>query len=184
MNEQRKTTIINEIKYWKKSKLLPDQYCDYLLTLYTEGEHDIEPEPEQKRSLHLRFQPSRTLLICIMVQALFLLALLVIYFTEFPLGLQISTGIFFTIAIILLANRTKRQTLALSYLYLLEAAVLLFLLTIHAVVTMFAGETLYIALATFIHCLAWFMIGWKWKLRFFTIASLLGGLLLLYFIFR
>lgn len=184
MNEQRKATIINEIKYWKKSKLLPDQYCDYLLTLYTEGEPDIEQEPGLKRSLRLRFQPNRTLLICIMVQVLFLVTLLVIYFTEFPLGLQISTGIFFTIAIILLANQTKRQTLALTYVYLLEAAVLFFLITIHAVVIIFAGEAMYIALVTFIHCLAWFIIGWKWKLRFFTIASLLGGLLLLYFLFR
>ncbi|MCM3761487.1 hypothetical protein M3212_11900 [Alkalihalobacillus oceani] len=184
MNEQRKATIINEIKYWKQSKLLPDQYCDYLLTLYTEGEPELEQEPEQKRSLPLRFQPNRTLLICIIVQALFLLALLVIYFTEFPLGLQISSGIFFTIAIILLANQTKRQALALTYVYLLEAAVLFFLITIHAVGTIFAGEAMYIALATFVHCLAWFLIGWKWKLRFFTIASLLGGLLLLYFLFR
>ncbi|ARK29345.1 hypothetical protein [Halalkalibacter krulwichiae] len=38
MDKHRKEIIIREIQYWKKSKLLPDHYCDFLLTLYSEGE--------------------------------------------------------------------------------------------------------------------------------------------------
>lgn len=41
MDQQRKTTIINEIKYWQENRLLPEKYCDYLLALYTEGEADM-----------------------------------------------------------------------------------------------------------------------------------------------
>ncbi|MEM5598685.1 hypothetical protein AAHB53_24595 [Niallia circulans] len=37
MQDQRKTIIVKEIAYWKENKMLPEHYCDYLLTLYTEG---------------------------------------------------------------------------------------------------------------------------------------------------
>lgn len=38
MNERRKKIILSEIKYWKQNHLLPDHYCDFLSTLYAEGE--------------------------------------------------------------------------------------------------------------------------------------------------
>ncbi|SDB98680.1 hypothetical protein SAMN05421734_103262 [Pelagirhabdus alkalitolerans] len=38
MDQNRKDTIIREIKYWKDNQLLPDHYCDFLLALYSEGE--------------------------------------------------------------------------------------------------------------------------------------------------
>lgn len=50
MNVQRKATIINEIKYWKDNRLLPDEYCNYLLALYTEGE-EISEETEAKSGI-------------------------------------------------------------------------------------------------------------------------------------
>jgi hypothetical protein len=34
MEQDRRKIIIKEIDYWQKSKLLPDQYCDFLLNLY------------------------------------------------------------------------------------------------------------------------------------------------------
>ena len=37
MNESRKQIIINEIIYWKKNRMLPEHYCDFLLALYTKG---------------------------------------------------------------------------------------------------------------------------------------------------
>lgn len=45
MDEKRKTIIIKEIMTWKENRMLPEQYCDYLLTLYTEGDH-----PQQSNS--------------------------------------------------------------------------------------------------------------------------------------
>ena len=48
MNQQRKRIIISEIKYWKQNKLLPDHYCDFLITLYAQGEdeEDINAKSE------------------------------------------------------------------------------------------------------------------------------------------
>ncbi|SNS59250.1 hypothetical protein SAMN05444672_101192 [Bacillus sp. OK838] len=38
MDEMRKKIIIQEINSWKESRMLPEQYCDYLLALYCQGE--------------------------------------------------------------------------------------------------------------------------------------------------
>ncbi len=46
MDETRKQIIINEIEYWKEHHLLPEQYCDFLLALYTEGNGIEKKEKE------------------------------------------------------------------------------------------------------------------------------------------
>ncbi|MFJ7854248.1 hypothetical protein ACIQX3_15905 [Peribacillus frigoritolerans] len=38
MDEMRKKIIIQEINSWKESRMLPEQYCNYLLALYGQGE--------------------------------------------------------------------------------------------------------------------------------------------------
>lgn len=40
MNDERKIMIIREIEHWRRSKLLPDQYCDFLLNLYAAPEDE------------------------------------------------------------------------------------------------------------------------------------------------
>jgi hypothetical protein len=40
MNDERKVTIVREIEHWRRSKLLPDQYCDFLLNLYADPDDD------------------------------------------------------------------------------------------------------------------------------------------------
>ena len=42
MNAKRKKIIMTEINYWKQNKLLPEHYCDFLITLYTQGNHEHE----------------------------------------------------------------------------------------------------------------------------------------------
>ncbi|QGH34956.1 hypothetical protein GI584_13315 [Gracilibacillus salitolerans] len=64
MDEERKQTIINEINYWKTHQLLPNQYCDFLLALYTEGEGAKEENREAKQAPYfLLFYFLNTLLI-------------------------------------------------------------------------------------------------------------------------
>ncbi|MHA6483745.1 hypothetical protein ACX1C1_17795 [Paenibacillus sp. strain BS8-2] len=46
LNDERKITIITEIEHWRRSKLLPDQYCDFLLNLYA----DPDEHPKQARN--------------------------------------------------------------------------------------------------------------------------------------
>lgn len=48
MDDNRRQTIVNEIEHWRRSKLLPDQYCDFLLNLYA----DPDEEAAERRPGH------------------------------------------------------------------------------------------------------------------------------------
>ena len=48
MNESRKQIIINEIIYWKKNRMLPEHYCDFLLALYTKG-NGLQDQSQKSR---------------------------------------------------------------------------------------------------------------------------------------
>ena len=85
MNEKRREIIVREIEYWKRSRLLPEQYCDYLLALYTEGEGG-HPHSRPARFAWMKWiRIFFILLICLLLPA----GVLVIYFTELSFVLQI-----------------------------------------------------------------------------------------------
>jgi hypothetical protein len=44
MNDERRKTIVREIDYWRRGRLLPEQYCDFLLNLYLD-EKGERPAP-------------------------------------------------------------------------------------------------------------------------------------------
>lgn len=50
MNEERRQTIVKEIDYWSRSKLLPQQYCDFLLNLYVDPDQEEDPKKRQASS--------------------------------------------------------------------------------------------------------------------------------------
>jgi hypothetical protein len=177
MDNQRKEIIIKEIKYWKKSKLLPDHYCDFLLTLYTKGEHLNEDGKEKNHFIHFK-----AVMLFISIQALFLLAVLVIYFTDFSLLMQIAIVIFIAITMILITKKTRNELL--YSLYAMMAAFVLFLLTVHFVLFFEHASSNGLLLAILGHSLAWFYIGWKWSIRFFVIAAILAIFVLLFILVR
>jgi hypothetical protein len=48
VDHEKKTVIVKEIEHWRRSKLLPDQYCDFLLNLYRNPE-TVQTRQERKR---------------------------------------------------------------------------------------------------------------------------------------
>lgn len=89
MQDQRKTIIVKEIAYWKENKMLPEHYCDYLLTLYTEGNGVEENTISKKRS---GFLLSSLLFFSFIPITIFLL-----YFTELSFILQMAISLIFLI---------------------------------------------------------------------------------------
>ena len=73
MRDERTKTIVREIKYWKQYRLLPDEYCDFLLALYTQGETEKE---QPNKDVH---HPLFYLWMCLSL-LLLPLSFLVIYF--------------------------------------------------------------------------------------------------------
>src|SRR6478735_8070828 len=87
MDENRKQIIIKEIGYWKNNKLLPEQYCNFLLALYTEGTGINETNQGSKNPKNRKKVFVWLLLIPIIV--------FIVYFTELSLILQIVFAIVF-----------------------------------------------------------------------------------------
>jgi hypothetical protein len=84
----KKKLIVNEIESWRRSKLLPEQYCDFLQNLYLD---DLEDRPKNLvgRAVRKIEQASRRQ--WLLGFGIFtLICLVVLYFNAFPLALQIG----------------------------------------------------------------------------------------------
>lgn len=53
MDQEKRKTIVREIEHWRRSKLLPEHYCDFLLNLYDDNpaEHDEKIMGVSKNSI-------------------------------------------------------------------------------------------------------------------------------------
>ena len=94
MTEDRIRTIINELHYWKKNKMLPDVYCDYLIALYTKGE-TVSDDTELK-STYKRSSVFKTVNVFLLIMIL-PLALLIMYSTYFPSHIQAGILLLFIV---------------------------------------------------------------------------------------
>jgi hypothetical protein len=97
--DQKTKIILHEIMYWKKNKLLPDHYCDFLITLYTEGSENSIKSRRLGRFTYLFY----TLAILVSIT---LIGFLVLYFSDFLKQMQISLRLFLSVLffIVLLAG--------------------------------------------------------------------------------
>lgn len=170
MDDKRKQIIINEIQYWKTSKLLPEKYCDFLLTLYTRGD---EKEIKSKKVFILQ---------CLSV-LFFILAIIAFYFTNFSNVMQMLIATAFIFLISWTAYTLRRVTLLWAHLAFLFAAIIFLLLTVHIVHDVFSLRNIFIGITTFIHCIIWLFVGWKWRIHFFTIAGTVGMIVVAFFLF-
>src|SRR5699024_8319616 len=88
MDKKRKTTIVNEIRYWKENRLLPEKYCNYLLALYTEG-----TDAQTSNDINVKSKNHRNFidLIFILINLTIVPAIaVVIFFTELDFILSIG----------------------------------------------------------------------------------------------
>lgn len=181
MDVKRKQTIIQEIKYWKRSKLLPEHYCDYLLTLYTEGEENTEHGSAEKRKLS---SSSITFVYSfIFVHLLLFLTIVVIYFTNFSYVMQIALLVLFFIVSLWIAKRIVMTYKNVGYYYYLLAAIIFILLCLFLNQIFFYNSKSTLIAIVLVHFICWLFIGLKWKITYFTIAGAGGLLLFLLFVF-
>ena len=166
--------IIREIQFWKQTNLLPEQYCDYLLALYTGGTEIDEKKPVISRRKNM-FK-DLLISICALVISLF-----VIYFTELSIVLQtaILTG-FVGLLIGVGIYYTKKQ---LSPMLLYTVAGCIFLLASVDISGMvFNGSSLALYFTLFLNCFIWVGAGLKWKLNYFSIAGSIGAMFVFIYI--
>jgi hypothetical protein len=100
MDDSNKQLILKEIETWRKSRLLPAEYCDFLSNLYAEGE-SLQPDSSQ-HSWRPLIEWKRLLL---SLAGSTILVLLVLHFTSFPSWMQIGFLLTGTILFYFLAFR-------------------------------------------------------------------------------
>lgn len=174
MTNDRKKIIIKEITYWKKTKLLPSNYCDYLLALYTEGDvqDEISPNPSPKKLFNLFIYISNMFLVP--------LTFLVIYFTEIKLILQMLLLIILLI-ISLVYFRFMRKESALNELFSFIILLLnIFLVTVYGM-TMLSNNYWLIFFTTFVNCIIWLLFGILKRSSILSVTGVIGVTILIIF---
>ena len=175
MNDHRKKIILNEIHYWKQNRMLPDTYCDYLLALYSEGEESLQMKNHD-------LTPKRSYLLpALFLIFIFVSALIVNYFTEINPLMQMSLYIFLISLILGIIYYRKVSDLTLLF-SLVGLALVVLLLTVRVWEVFFPNKDLILYLILLMNSTGWFVIGQKINAQYFKVSSVLGGIVIFYFI--
>ena len=179
MAHERKSVIIDEIKYWKDHQLLPKEYCDFLLALYTEGADTSEQEPSKKR---IPFKDIGSLLYVLLLLSLLPLSFLVIHFTELSILMQTGLLLFFlgfsTLNIWFFYRKNSIQV---------HVAIIVFLLLLFLYSAYFSNEWTNQAWINHsiivLNCLIWIGFGMKQKLSYLIASGIIGIIIWCLYIF-
>ncbi|TSB46746.1 hypothetical protein [Alkalicoccobacillus porphyridii] len=171
MERQRKDIIINEIQYWKESKLLPEQQCHYLLALYSEGE---ETFVKKRNRFHLPF------MWVFLSQLCFCLSVLILYFTDFvwPMQIALSTILIFITGLL---GYAKRNNLAESALHLMMSSLILFVTSLKLALFLWQGAYLWVLISLFV--IGWIIAGYLWRQKIFFVLATFVLIILILLVF-
>ena len=148
--------VVKEIEYWRRSKLLPDQYCDFLLNLY------VDPDEEQSAQRYPSSQVGKAVAVIqkatgkqwlITIGTFTLISFVMLYFSRFHLILQIAIIIGGVSACLWLGSKLRQRNEATG-LSLTSIGMLLLL-----------GGGLYMIEQQGLH-------QWGWKVAFIGFCSL------------
>ncbi|WP_379138211.1 hypothetical protein [Paenibacillus sp. sgz500958] len=88
MNLEKREVILREIQYWRRNKLLPEQYCDFLTNLYDDEATVKDSNPVSLKNL----QQGNIKVWLFGFGIISLIFLISLYFSVFPWGLQLATA--------------------------------------------------------------------------------------------
>ncbi|BCB04854.1 hypothetical protein [Bacillus sp. KH172YL63] len=173
--QSKKEIIISEIQTWKQTKMLPEQYCDYLLALYTGEGTGESVQSKTNRSKRVSF---RDILIAISIVTI---SLFVIYFTELSIVLQtaILTGFVGLLTGLGIYYSKKRLSPLLLYC---SAACIAMLASIEVTEELFQGSTAALYTTLFLNCIAWVLAGMKWRMSYFAWSGSAGMIMMIIYI--
>ncbi|MCM3394095.1 hypothetical protein MKY20_09855 [Cytobacillus sp. FSL W8-0315] len=174
LDENRKKVIVNELLYWKKSRMLPDRYCDYLLALYTEGSQP--KEIKKHKSVMGLYLANLIFLLLIPISAL------LIYFTELSIILQTAILFLFIFTCIFFVFYFFRKA-KLMHIPIISAALNLLMGSVALVSEVYRENQKALYAALVINCVLWLFAGLKLKFQYLWISGALGCFLIVISIF-
>ncbi|MEN1970508.1 hypothetical protein WMZ97_20830 [Lentibacillus sp. N15] len=166
MEDERTAIIVKEIRYWRSHKLLPDTYCDYLLALYTNGETTIDSPKKGLQKIGF--------ILCLIIQMLLVpFSFLVIYFTEFPVILQLSILLLFILFSFWQYWWLNRRGSTFYHVSLISLLLLIFLTIVLFCSQLFDNQWLTLSMII-LQFICWLILGMKRKWNYVIILSVIG----------
>lgn len=190
VNSQKKEVILNEISFWKKNKLLPEHYCDFLMTLYSEG-NVVEDDPSTKIKISAaksllatnRKKNNWKIILASIGTIILLVALFVLKAPFVLIPIILSIGIIIGLLIFLFKfnpNKTVRKTFTYATL-----ALLIFGVSIKIVNLYLGGQPSILYGVLIGNCLLWLFVGKFLNLIYFKISGIIGLVIIIfYMLFR
>jgi len=185
VNSQKKEVILNEILFWKNNKLLPEHYCDFLTTLYSQGgevedytklevnaSKSILAENSTKNNLKMIFSSIGTVVLLI---TLFVLNA---PFVLIPVILSISAIIGL---ILFLFKYTQNKTIMTTFAYA-TVALLILGVSIKLENLFSDGKTLVLYGVLIGNCLLWLISGKLLNLIYFKISGVVGLIIIIFYL--
>ncbi|WP_238941738.1 YfhO family protein [Bacillus sp. REN10] len=174
--DDKQKIIIKEILVWKENHMLPEQYCDYLLSLYSQGEEWDESSVQATKG---NYFPLKSIFVSL---SILIVSLFVLYFTEMSFPLQTAILVFFVVVLLTLGFYFSKKGLLYPMFYIVSAILLLvYSVELHDIIKGKVPFSLHLLL--FMNCLLWWVAGKKLQLIYFTISAWLGLVVLVIFIF-
>ncbi|MGX9135291.1 hypothetical protein ACWV26_13095 [Rummeliibacillus sp. JY-2-4R] len=183
MSDQKKEVILNEIIFWKNNKLLPEHYCDFLITLYSGGiAEDSKVEVSATNSiLHTKREKHhwKKLLISFCTIVLFSsLFAFKVPFVLIPLILSVCTIIYL---LFLAFKYTSTKTIMATFTYA-TVALLILGVSIKLVNIMFPDRYYFLYGVLLGNCLLWAISGKLLNLIYFKISGIIGFIIIIFYI--
>lgn len=107
MDQEKRKIILKEIDHWRRSRLLPEQYCDFLENLYKDQTEGSSSRPGF--SLKTLIQQGSLKLWSLSFGIISFFFFIVFYFNVFPWGLQIAVTLMLSAACYGLAAHYRRD---------------------------------------------------------------------------
>lgn len=173
MSNEKKKIIVNEITFWKQNKLLPEHYCDFLMTLYTGGDHENEGL-KGDASKAIKAQEKRKNISKYSLIPLIAIVLVVLLFTLDIVWLtSIIAGAAAIVCLFGAFYFAKKNQLLTPILHV-SAALLFLAVTVRICLTYFPQNNAVLFGALAVNCIMWLASGLKLKIAYFTISGALG----------
>ncbi|TQR18566.1 hypothetical protein [Psychrobacillus soli] len=184
MSVQRKQIIINEIAFWKKNKLLPEHYCDFLTALYAQGEEVGDERKENySQAILAKEKKNNTFFYVILgfITVLLIASLVLITTAAFIPIIVTGMAIFAFLYIAIKLAKTKSVMTPLLFVF----SALLLLGISFKVWDVYFIDYPFVLIGLMIgNCLLWLFSGLLLKLVYFSVSGIVGLVLILVYLFK
>lgn len=172
MSNQKKQIIMNEITFWKQNKLLPEHYCDFLMTLYSEGNQAEEISGNSKNAVR-NVEKRKKMTVATFFPVVAAIIVLLLFTIQYEWVVIAIAGIFAALCLIGAIYFANKNNLLATMLQLATALAALGV-TLKVCTTYFAGNNEMLFILLLVNCVFWLLSGLIMKITYFTISGALG----------